>query len=212
MAELREKAVAVHHTSAATRATLRRSATHVHRHTRLSAWVATLPAHASIIAVGHPLRERRVSTVGSFRCERHLQAAVRQCFERCGDRNATAFAPDHAGAAILRHDRQALIRHCPSRGRPRSIETLLQRRLRNSRNRLVDNAGPQRHHGSNGRQPTQFEIHSLTPVGAVVPAHSGHVCKAKNVESSIAPLRSDSTACRQSRFPFVKPERAVEGR
>ena len=86
---------------------------------RESASPATSPAHASIETIGHSLDKPGVRSVISPRSKLHLNAAVRQCFQRGCDRNAAPLALDHAGAAILCRDRQALIVHCPIRSRTR---------------------------------------------------------------------------------------------
>src|SRR4051794_33238718 len=99
--------------------------TYVRRHRQSSALTAILPAHASIITSGHPLNEPRVCTARPLGGELHLNATVRECFERGCDRSAAPLSPHHAGAAILRRDRQTLIRHCSGRRRPRSVEALL---------------------------------------------------------------------------------------
>jgi hypothetical protein len=56
--------------------------------------------------------------------------------------------PDHAGAAILCGDRQALIGHRTGGRGPRSIEALLHRQLRRDRNGFVYNTGRRKQHGS----------------------------------------------------------------
>src|SRR4051812_2560069 len=72
----------------------------VFNHAKTLASAATSSAHAPIVTIGHSLDQSRVRTV-SLRIELHLKATVRQCLECGHDRNAAAFAPDYAGAAVL---------------------------------------------------------------------------------------------------------------